>query len=64
MVKTSPYNTGTTGSIPGQGAKIPHALWQKENKRNKSNIVTNSIKLKKKKKKNIRRELEALYNQK
>ena len=26
MVKTSPYNSGGAGSIPGQGAKIPHAL--------------------------------------
>ena len=25
MVKTSPSNTGGAGSIPGQGAKIPHA---------------------------------------
>ena len=26
MVKTSPSNAGATGSIPGQRAKIPHAL--------------------------------------
>ena len=25
MVKTSPSNAGGAGSIPGQGAKIPHA---------------------------------------
>ena len=25
MVKTSPSNAGGVGSIPGQGAKIPHA---------------------------------------
>ena len=25
VVKTSPSNAGSTGSIPGQGAKIPHA---------------------------------------
>ena len=25
-VKTSPSNAGVAGSIPGQGAKIPHAL--------------------------------------
>ena len=25
MVKTSPSNVGGAGSIPGQGAKIPHA---------------------------------------
>ena len=27
MVKTSPSNAGGAGSIPDQGAKIPHALW-------------------------------------
>ena len=42
MVKTSPSNTGGVGSIPGQGAKIPHASWPKN--QNRSNIVTNSIK--------------------
>ena len=26
VVKTSPSNVGGKGSIPGQGAKIPHAL--------------------------------------
>ena len=25
VVKTSPSNAGRAGSIPGQGAKIPHA---------------------------------------
>ena len=25
MVKTSPSNAGGAGSIPGRGAKIPHA---------------------------------------
>ena len=29
MVKTSPYNAGSEGSIPGPGAKIPHASWPK-----------------------------------
>ena len=29
MVKTSSSNTGGVGSIPGQGDKIPHALWPK-----------------------------------
>ena len=28
-VKTSPSNAGSTGSIPGWGAKIPHASWPK-----------------------------------
>ena len=27
VVKTSPSNAGNTGSIPGWGAKIPHASW-------------------------------------
>ena len=26
MVKTSPFNAGGTGLIPGRGAKIPHTL--------------------------------------
>ena len=30
MVKTSPSNAGGAGSIPGQGAKIPHALGPKK----------------------------------
>ena len=30
--------------IPGQGAKIPHASWPKnQNIKNRSNVVTNSI---------------------
>ena len=27
MVKNPPSNAGDTGSIPGQGAKIPHEGW-------------------------------------
>ena len=30
--------------IPGPGAKIPHALWPKPKHKNRSTIVTNSIK--------------------
>ena len=30
MVKTSPSNAGCAGSIPGQGAKIPHTSWPKD----------------------------------
>ena len=26
MVETSPFNAGSVGSIPGQGAKISHAM--------------------------------------
>ena len=29
MVKTSPSNAGGLGSVPGQGAKIPHASGSK-----------------------------------
>ena len=44
MVKTSPSNVGGVGLIPGQGAKISHALWPKNQNFFLSNIVTNSIK--------------------
>ena len=30
VVGTSPFTGGGVGSIPGQGAKIPHALWPKK----------------------------------
>ena len=30
MVKTSSSKAGGEGSIPGRGAKIPHALWPKK----------------------------------
>ena len=33
MVKTSPSYAGGAGSIPGQGAKIPHALQPKNQNR-------------------------------
>ena len=56
MVNTLPSNAQCTGSIPGQGAKVPHALQPKNQsiKNNRSNIVTNSLKPLKKK--------EALWN--
>ena len=40
MVKTSPSNAGGVSSIPGQGAKIPHASRPKNQnaKQNKSNV--------------------------
>ena len=51
VVKTSPSNAESVGSIPGRGAKIPHALWlKKQNINNRSNSVTNSVKTLKKKK--------------
>ena len=37
MVKTLPSNTGTVGSIPGQRAKLPHAL-EPKNQNIKGNI--------------------------
>ena len=32
VVKTLPSNAGGAGSIPGWGAKIPHASWPKKPK--------------------------------
>ena len=48
MVKTSPCNAGGVGSIPGRGAKIPHASLTKKKKKNqninnRNNTVTNSV---------------------
>ena len=45
MVKTLPSNAGAAGSIPGEEAKIPRASGQKTKMQNRSNIVTNSIKI-------------------
>ena len=42
-VKTLPSNAGDAGSIPGQGAKIPHCFVDKKPK-GRSNVVTNPIK--------------------
>ena len=44
VVNTSSSNAGDAGSIPGQGAKIPHAFRPQKPKHIRSNIVTNSIK--------------------
>ena len=44
MVKTSPSGAGDASSIPGLGAKIPHALQPKNQNIKQSNFVTNSIK--------------------
>ena len=43
VIKTPPSKAGCAGLISGRGAKIPHALWPKKLKQNKSSIVTNSI---------------------
>ena len=32
VVKTPPFNAAGVSSIPGWGAKIPHALWPKKPK--------------------------------
>ena len=36
-VKTQPSNTGGAGSIPGRGAKNPHASWPKN--QNKTEVI-------------------------
>ena len=38
-VKILPSNAGGVGSIPGQGAKIPHALWPKNQNKKKPEAV-------------------------
>ena len=46
VVKASPSNAGGAGLIPGQGAKIPHALWPKKQniKQKQYCFIKNSIK--------------------
>ena len=45
MVETLPSRAQGVSSIPGQGTKIPHASWPKnQNMKNRSHIVTNSVK--------------------
>ena len=44
VVNTSPSSAGGMGSVPGQGAGIPHASWPKnQNINNRGSIVINSI---------------------
>ena len=44
MVKILPSNAGVVDSNPGSGARVPHALWPKnQNIKHRSNIVMNSI---------------------
>ena len=43
MVKTSASNVGGVGSIPGWGAKIPHALWPKKPKNIKQKQYCNKF---------------------
>ena len=42
VLKTSFSNSGCVGSIPGQGAKISHALWPKNQNIKQKHVVTNS----------------------
>ena len=49
VIETSPSNAGDTGSMPGLGPRIRHALRPKNQKiNNGSNILTNPIKTLKK----------------
>lgn len=50
VLGTLPFNVGGVGSIPGQGAGIPHALGPQKQNINRGNIVANSMKSLKKKK--------------
>ena len=44
-VQTSPSNGGVVALIPGWGVKIAHVSWPKKSKhKNRSNIVTGSMK--------------------
>ena len=55
MGKTSLCNAGGVGLIPGQGAKIPHASWPKEQnmKQQKQNCNKFNKEFKKKKEEGI-----------
>ena len=44
MVNTLPSNAGVTGSIPGLGAKTPHALGPKIQNTKQKQYVTDSVK--------------------
>ena len=46
VVEILSSNAGGEGSIPSQGAEIPHASWPKsQNINNRSNTLTNSLKI-------------------
>ena len=70
VIKTLPSKARSIGSVPGWGAKIPHASWPKNQKKkkqktqNRNSIVTNSIKTLKmvhsKKKKNHNKKIDPL----
>ena len=40
VVKNPPCNAGDAGLIPGQGTKIPHAVWLGQKKRKKAHMLT------------------------
>ena len=40
VVNNSPSEAGNVGSIPGQGAKIPHASWPKKPKHKTEAILS------------------------
>ena len=44
MVKTLPSNAGKVSSICGQGDKIPHALWPKNQNIKQKQYLRSSIK--------------------
>ena len=44
VARTSPFNVGVAGSIPGQRVKIPHAKWQKKKKTKKQQQQPRNIK--------------------
>ena len=43
VVKTSPSNAGGVGSIPGQGAKMPHTSWPQKQKNIKQKQYCNKF---------------------
>ena len=47
MVKTSPSKAEGVGSIPGQGAKIPHILWPKNQnmKQKRTSLVDQQLRI-------------------
>ena len=55
MVKTSPSNTGGTGLIPGQGAKIPYASAIKPKQKQYCNKFNKDFKNGPHKKKNLKK---------
>ena len=61
MAENSPSRAGGVGSIPGQGAEIPHALRPKKKKKNQQkHIVMNLIKTLKKIKVHIKKILKKI----